>query len=68
MLQVKESTLRKLLLEECGYKFDRNDQKQRWYSDKDVIAFMIFLLKTMDYKIVQFRMHLKRKLRIKVLH
>lgn len=41
LLQVKESTLRKysLLLEECGYKFDRNDQKQRWYSDKDVIAF-----------------------------
>jgi len=41
LLQVKESTLRKysLLLEECGYTFDRNDQKQRWYSDKDVIAF-----------------------------
>lgn len=41
LLQVKESTLRKysLLLEEYGYKFDRNEQKQRWYSDKDVIAF-----------------------------
>lgn len=41
LLKVKESTLRKysLLLEECGYRFDRNDQKQRWYSDKDVIAF-----------------------------
>ena len=41
LLNVKESTLRKysLLLEECGYTFDRNDQKQRWYNDKDVIAF-----------------------------
>lgn len=28
----------------------------------------IFLLKTIDYKIGQFRMHLKRKLSIKVLH
>jgi len=41
LLKVKESTLRKysLLLEECGYTFDRNDQNQRWYNDKDVIAF-----------------------------
>lgn len=48
LLNVKESTLRKysLLLEECGYKFDRNEQKQRWYSDKDVIA----LQKLMTFK------------------
>lgn len=41
LLKVKESTLRKysLLLEECGYEFDRNKQDQRWYNDKDVIAF-----------------------------
>lgn len=41
LLDVKESTLRKysILLEECGYTFQRNVQKQRYYTDNDVIAF-----------------------------
>lgn len=40
LLQIKESTLRKysLLLENVGYKFQRNNQNQRWYNDKDIIA------------------------------
>lgn len=40
LLNVKESTLRKysILLEKTGYTFQRNNQKQRWYSDNDVIA------------------------------
>lgn len=40
LLGVKDSTLRKysILLEEHGYEFQRNNQKQRWYNDQDVIA------------------------------
>jgi len=45
LVDIKESTLRKysLLLEGSGYIFDRNEQKQRWYSDKDVTAFQKFI-------------------------
>ena len=45
LVDVKESTLRKysLLLEGSGYIFDRNEQNQRWYGDKDVIAFQKFI-------------------------
>jgi DNA-binding transcriptional MerR regulator len=41
LLNIKESTLRKysLMLEEVGYTFHKNDRNQRWYEDKDVIAF-----------------------------
>lgn len=40
LLQIKESTLRKysLLLENVGYKFQRNNQNQRWYNDTDIVA------------------------------
>lgn len=41
LLQIKETTLRKyaLLLEKhAGFTFNRNTSKQRWYTDKDVIA------------------------------
>lgn len=40
VLQIKESTLRKysLLLENVGYKFQRNNQNQRWYTDTDIVA------------------------------
>ncbi|MFC4024352.1 hypothetical protein ACFOUV_11155 [Oceanobacillus longus] len=40
LLGVKESTLRKysILLENAGYKFNRNNQNQRWYNEYDVIA------------------------------
>lgn len=45
LLKVKETTLRKysLLLEEVGYSFKRNAQKQRWYEDNDVIALQKFV-------------------------
>lgn len=45
LLNVKETTLRKysLLLEDAGYTFQRNAQGQRWYEDKDVIAFQKFV-------------------------
>ena len=45
LLNVKESTLRKysLLLEEYGYKFQRNAQEQRWYNDKDVSVLKRFM-------------------------
>lgn len=45
LLQVKEPTVRKysLLLEEVGYTFKRNASGQRWYEDKDVIAFQKFI-------------------------
>lgn len=41
ILRIKESTLRKysLLLESVGYKFQRNNQNQRWYSDTDITSF-----------------------------
>jgi DNA-binding transcriptional MerR regulator len=41
LLNIKESTLRKysLMLEEVGYTFHKNDRNQRWYEDKDVMAF-----------------------------
>lgn len=41
LLEIKETTLRKyaLLLEKhAGFKFNRNKNEQRWYTDKDVIA------------------------------
>lgn len=40
LLEVKESTLRKysILLEDHGYKFQRNNQNQRWYNDSDITA------------------------------
>ncbi|HLR71830.1 MAG TPA: hypothetical protein VK085_10435 [Pseudogracilibacillus sp.] len=39
-LDVRISTLRKysILLENAGMTFQRNNQKQRWYSENDVIA------------------------------
>lgn len=41
LLQIKESTLRKyaLMLEKLGYKFQKNAQNQRWYTEKDVALF-----------------------------
>lgn len=41
LLQIKESTLRKyaLMLEKIGYKFQKNAQNQRWYTENDVALF-----------------------------
>lgn len=41
LLNIKEPTVRKyaLLLKDAGYHFDVNDKGQRWYYNKDVIAF-----------------------------
>ncbi|RVT56443.1 DUF3967 domain-containing protein [Niallia taxi] len=41
LLDIKESTLRKyaLLLKDAGYHFDVNEKGQRWYYNRDVIAF-----------------------------
>lgn len=40
LMKIKESTLRKysLLLESYGYEFKKNDRKQRYYTDQDVIV------------------------------
>ncbi|MBC9707240.1 MAG: MerR family transcriptional regulator [Enterococcus sp.] len=41
LLQIKESTLRKyaLMLEKLGYRFQKNSQNQRWYTEKDIALF-----------------------------
>jgi DNA-binding transcriptional MerR regulator len=41
LLQIKESTLRKyaLILKDAGYHFQVNGKGQRWYYNRDVIAF-----------------------------
>ena len=41
LLQIKESTLRKyaLMFEKLGYRFQKNAQNQRWYTEQDVALF-----------------------------